>query len=94
MKIDSELIKKVAQNARLKLTPAEIKTFTKDFADILEAFKKLDKLKTSGEPVLAQPITKKNVLREDIPKKCLSQQEALKNTKHKQDGYFRGPRAV
>ncbi|MFA4820401.1 MAG: Asp-tRNA(Asn)/Glu-tRNA(Gln) amidotransferase subunit GatC [Candidatus Aenigmatarchaeota archaeon] len=34
-----------------------------------------------------------NVLREDAPEKCLSNEEALKNTKHKEKGFFKGPRA-
>jgi len=36
----------------------------------------------------------KNVFREDIPWKSLSNEEALKNAPHKKDGYFKAPRIL
>ncbi len=94
MKIDRELILNVAKNARLSLSEEEIIKFTQDMKDILGNFSKLDKVDTKNVKASFQPVEIKNDMREDIPGKCLSQEEALKNTEHKKDGYFQGPRAV
>ena len=93
-KIDKELLLKVAVNARLNLTDSEVKKFLPQLEGILEAFAKLDKLDVSKEAPSFQPIPLKNVLREDVVGKCLSNEEALANTKHKKDGYFKGPKVI
>ena len=94
MKIGSELIKKVASVARLELSDAEIRKFEPQLKDILNAFSKIDRVNTEKTRPSFQPVVLKNALREDKKGKCLSQEEALSNTEHKKDGYFKGPRAV
>ena len=94
VKVDRELLLKVAANARLNLTDAEIKKFLPQLAAVLESFSKLDELDVSKEIPSFQPIPIKNVLREDAPGRCLTQEEALSNTQHKKDGYFKGPKAI
>ena len=92
--VDKELFLSVAKNARLNLTDKEIDKFLPQLKEILEAFSKLDELDVSEEKPSFQPIPLKNVTRKDTVEKCLSQEEALKNTKHKKDGYFLGPKVV
>lgn len=92
--IDKKLLLKVAQNARLNLSEAEIKEFLPQLKEIIKSFNKLDSLGVFSEKPSFQPIPLKNVFREDKKKKCLSQKEALSNTQHKKDGYFLGPKAV
>ena len=94
MKIDKELILNVAKNARLNLTEEEIEEFLPQFKEILNTFSKIDKVKTKDVKASFQPIELKNVYREDEIKKCLSQEDALKNTIHKKDGYFKGPKII
>ncbi|MBN2111494.1 Asp-tRNA(Asn)/Glu-tRNA(Gln) amidotransferase subunit GatC [Candidatus Woesearchaeota archaeon] len=94
MKVDKDLIEKVASLARLNLTESEIKKFLPQLKDILESFSKIDKADTKGAKPSFQPVELKNRLREDRKGKCLTQEEALSNTEHKKDGYFKGPRAV
>ena len=94
MKIDKELIKHVAELARLKLTDKEIDKFVPQLKEALEYFSKLDEVNTDNVKPSFQPVEIKNVLREDKEEKCLSQEEALSLTEHKKDGYFKGPRAV
>ena len=94
MEVNKELIKKVAANARLKLTDEEISKFIPELKEILEHFSKLNKLKTDNVKPSFHPIELKNVMREDVAKKSLSQEEALSNTRHKKDNYFKGPRAL
>ena len=88
------IVEKVAKVARLSLTDAEKAKFEKDMNDILKAFGSLDRAKTDGVEPAFQPIETKNVLREDVVEECLSQEEALSNTPHKENGFFKGPRVV
>ncbi len=94
MKIDNQLIEKVAKNARIRLTESEIKEFLPQLKEILEYFSEIKNAPTKNLQPTFHPIEIKNVTREDLPKKCLTQQEALQNTKHKQDGYFKGPKTI
>ena len=94
MKVDKELIKHVAETARLKLTDKEIEKFLPQLKEALEYFSKLNEVKTDNVKPSFQPVEIKNALREDKEEKCLSQEEALSLTEHKKDGYFKGPRAV
>jgi len=93
-KVDEKLLLRVAANARLNLSKEEIKNFLPQLQEILKAFEKLDEIDVSNERPSFQPIKLNNVMREDKVEKCLSQEEALKNTKNKKDGYFMGPKVV
>ncbi len=94
MKINKELILQVAKNARLELTEPEIKEFEKDFKDILDAFSKISEVDTKNIKESFHPIEIKNHLRKDEIKESLSQEDALKNSKHRTDIYFKGPKAI
>ena len=87
-------IKKVAKTARLNLTEEEAKIFSKDLENVLEAFKELEKADTSGIEPTTQPIEVRNVFREDKKENCLTQKDALANSKNTEKGYFKGPKAV
>ena len=94
MKVDKELILKVARNARLNLTEKEIEEFLPQLKDILDNFEKIKNVDTKDVKEIFHPIEIKNNFREDVVEKSLSQDEALSNTKHKKDGYFKGPKAL
>ena len=94
VKIDRELIEHVAEVARLKLTDKEIEKFSKELKEIIGVFSKLDKVDTKNIEASLQPVELKNMLREDKEEKTFSQEDALRLTEHKKDGYFKGPRAV
>jgi len=88
------VIDKVAKVARLELTETEKKKFERDMNDILKAFSTLDAAKTDGVEPAFQPIETKNALRDDVVEECLSQEDALSNTPHKENGFFKGPKVV
>jgi aspartyl-tRNA(Asn)/glutamyl-tRNA(Gln) amidotransferase subunit C len=94
VKVDRALLLKVAANARLKLTDAEIKKFLPQLQEMLNVFSKLDELKVDKEKPSFQPTELSNVMREDKVKECLTQEQAFANTKHKENGYFKGPKVV
>ena len=94
MEFTEDLIRKVAKNARLELTDEEIKEFLPQLKEVLNSFSELEALDTEGVEPSYQPIKIKNRLREDIPKESRSQKDILKNTKHKKEGYFKGPKII
>jgi aspartyl-tRNA(Asn)/glutamyl-tRNA(Gln) amidotransferase subunit C len=94
--VNEELIKKVALNARIKLSESELKKITPQIKEIIiNSFNKLDEINADEEPSF-QPIKQKNKLRKDISKKGFSQEEALKNVKIdlRDMGYIKGPKVV
>lgn len=90
----AERIDKVSAIARLELTAEEKKKFEKDLDNILNSFKKLSKIDTSSTEPTFQPVEVKNVTRKDIVEESLSQKDSLANAKNKEDGCFKGPRAI
>ncbi len=91
MEIDEKTVRHVAKLARLELTEKEVKTFQKDMNNVLESFNVLSDVE--AEPSF-QPMHMENVFRKDDVEKSLSQGEALLNTKHKEKGFFKGPKAI
>ena len=91
-KIDRELVKRVADNARLKLTDDEVEKFTKQLEDVLSSFKSLDEVNTDKIKPSFHPQEISDVYREDKAEKF--DWEPLANTKHKEKKYFKGPRIV
>lgn len=92
--ITKDTVKHVSEISRLNLTDEEITKFERELKEILEAFKALDKVDTSNVEPSFQPIDIKNITREDKEEKCLSQEDSLKNTENKQDGFFKGPKVM
>jgi len=91
----TETVDHVAKLALLDLSEEEKEKLSKQLGDILNYFRKLDDLDTSKVAPTTHPISGlQNVFREDIPWKSLSNEEALKNTKHKKDGFFKAPRIL
>ena len=91
-KISEETVEHVAKIARLNLSKREVTKFQKELTDITNAFKILDGA-PAAEPSF-QPVHIENVMREDKIEPCLPQEISLKNTKHKEKGFFKGPKAV
>lgn len=92
--LDESTIRRVAEIARLNLTPSEVKKFVPEFNEILAAFSKLDTLDVSNTEVSLHAVELRNRMREDVPKPCLTHDEALAQTIHKKDGFFKGPRIL
>ncbi len=92
--VDESTIRRVAEIARLNLTPAEVKKFVPEFNEILAAFSKLDALDVGGTEVSLHAVELRNRMRDDVPKPCLTRDEALAQTIHKKDGFFKGPRIL
>jgi aspartyl-tRNA(Asn)/glutamyl-tRNA(Gln) amidotransferase subunit C len=94
MEITRQLLERVAALARLNLTDNEKDHFIPQLREILEAFSKIDEVETDDTEMSIQPIGLNEALREDEPGDCLTPEQALANTQHKNDKYFKGPRAI
>ncbi len=88
--IDRGMVRRVAEAARLSLTEEEIERYEWQLKVILEAFRELDEVDTEGVEPSYHPIMLEDVLR-DAEASGWSW-DPLANSKHREDGYFRGPR--
>lgn len=85
MKID---VKHTAELSRITLTPEELEKFTPQMETILESVSVLQDVNTDGvQPMKAH--VKFNELREDVPQESLTQEEVLRNAKHKESGFVK-----
>ncbi len=92
MVVSEDVIRHVAEIARLDLTDEEVKEFTKQIDDVLEAFRKIEEVDTEEIETSFQPLEIKNVWRKD--ETCEWDWDPLGNAENKEDDYFKGPRAV
>ncbi len=88
--IDRGMVRRVAEAARLNLTPEEIERYERQLKVILEAFRELDEVDTQGVEPSYHPIMLEDVLRDDEARRW--SWDPLANSEHREDGYFRGPR--
>ncbi|MHA1149924.1 MAG: Asp-tRNA(Asn)/Glu-tRNA(Gln) amidotransferase subunit GatC [Promethearchaeota archaeon] len=85
----------ISKLALLDLSDEEKEKLSQQLSNILSHFKKLNDLDTTNIDPMTHPIeTLKNVFRKDEIKPSLSNEEALKNAQHRQDGYFKAPRIL
>ena len=78
----------------LELSKEEVNKFTKEFTAVIDWFNELSVVDTKGVKPSFHPLKTENVFREDKVENCLSQEESLSNTSHKEEGFFKGPKAV
>ena len=90
--ISKEQVEHVAWLARIKLTEDEKDKFTSLFNDILEYFRKIDEVDTTGVETTFHGVELKNVLREDKVRPSLSAKEALKNAPKTEKKFIKAPR--
>ncbi len=94
MKIDSTLISRLEQLARLELSEAEKIKLQGDLNSILEMVKQLDELDTSGVEPLLHMSSEVNVWREDEVKGQLDREAALRNAPMSDEQYFKVPKVI
>ena len=70
------------------------KKFLPQLKEIIKAFSEIQEVNTDNTEPSFHPIELKNVWRDDNPKISFDNEVALKNTQHKKDGYFKGPKIL
>jgi aspartyl-tRNA(Asn)/glutamyl-tRNA(Gln) amidotransferase subunit C len=81
----------VAKLARLELSDEELERMREQLSAILEAVGKVSELDLSEVEPTTHPLDLVNVLADDVPRPCLSREEALANAPDPEDGFFGVP---
>jgi aspartyl-tRNA(Asn)/glutamyl-tRNA(Gln) amidotransferase subunit C len=91
MPLSGDEVRHVAMLARLALEPGDVEFYAQQLSGILTHIDRLQELDTDAIPPTAQVVEVANTLREDVPRPCLSQEDALANAPAAVDGFFRVP---
>jgi len=94
MKIDNEIVDKIAHLARLEFENEAKVQIIKDMNNMLALVGKLDELDTSNVEPLIYMSDEVNVLREDEVKQEITQHEALQNAPAHDSDYFKVPKVI
>lgn len=89
MKLTTDEVRHVAELAKLSLSDAEIAEYTEQLSEILNYAEMLQNVDTSSVPPTPYVLPLTNVMRDDEPGDCLSNETALANAPDSQDGFFR-----
>ncbi len=90
-RITTEQVKHVANLARLAITEEEVEVMTNQLDAIITFAELLNEVDTENVKPTSHVLDMKNVMREDIPKKGLDNEEVVKNAPDHTDGYIRVP---
>ncbi len=89
MKLNKEQVLHIARLSKLGLTDDEVEKMSEQLSNILENFEILNKVDTDGVPPTAQPNALTNVLKDDVVKPSLPQDEVLANAPQRDGDYFK-----
>jgi len=93
-RLTEQQVRQVAKLARLNCSDEEITLFTGQLSAILEYVAQLEELDTQGVEPLAHCLPVHNVLREDVVRPSLSNEEALKNAPQRDGEFFSVPKVL
>jgi aspartyl-tRNA(Asn)/glutamyl-tRNA(Gln) amidotransferase subunit C len=94
MKISVAEVSYVAGLARLDLDPGEEERLTGQLNAILEYMSQLSEVDTAGVEPTSHVLPLTNVMRDDVPRDCLSTAEALANAPDADQGHFAVPKII
>lgn len=84
-------VKNIADLIRIEVSDEEAKSYTERIKKILNDANKLSELNTDDVKPTTHGTILTDVMRKDVPKRSLTQKEALKNAPDQQDGHFKVP---
>lgn len=90
-----EDVQRIAELARLELSPGELELFTRQLGDILTYVEQIRALDTTGVAPTSQ-VLNRPVDREDEPQSTLSREELMRNAPDAapEAGLFKVPRVI
>ncbi len=94
MKIDNELVDKLAELSKLEFDEQAKKDLQKDLQKILDMVERLKEVNVDGVEPLIYMTDEKNVLRKDAVKDTVSKDEALSNAPQRDSDYFKVPKVL
>ena len=89
MHLTTDEVRHVAELAKLALSDAEVEEYTQQLSAILDYADLLRAVDTSNVPPTPYVLPLTNIMREDEPAPCLTNEEALANAPDSEDGFFR-----
>ena len=92
--ISRQDVEHVARLSRLALSEAEAERMRDQLSGILAYIDKLRALDTMGVEPTSHAVPLLNVMRDDEPRPCLTQDEALANAPDRSNAAFRVPRII
>ncbi len=95
-KLSTQEVEHIAKLANLTLTEAEITKFQLQLSAILDYIDTLQKVDTANVEETSQVTGLSNIFHNDneASTTCLSQKEALAQTKHREENYFQVPAVI
>ena len=94
MKISKQEVEHVAKLARLELSEQEKEQLTDQLSNILTYVETLNSIDTKGVEPTSHVLDIKNVMRDDVAKPSLTQEQALANAPDKAAGHFKVPKII
>jgi len=91
MPLSKDEVRHVAMLARIAIEPGDEEFYAGQLSGILGHIDRLQELDTEDIPPTAQVVEIASRLRDDEPRPCLSQEEALANAPAAVEGFFRVP---
>ena len=88
MTLSREQVRHVALLARLGLAEGEEDFYAEQLSRILEHIDRLSEVDTESIPPTAQVVEVRNVMRDDEPRPCLTQEAAIANAPEADAGFF------
>jgi len=92
--IDHDLVRHVGKLARIRLSDAEVDTFSRQLGQILDYVRQLNELDVTAVEPLAHALDVHNVFGEDAPADSLDVQLALREAPARDGDFFRVPRVL
>jgi len=94
MKVNDELVDKIANLARLEFNAEEKENIKNDLQEMIGFIEKLNELDTTGVEPLLHMSENVNVLREDEVQGTISREEAFKNAPLHDEQFFKVPKVI
>ena len=94
MKIDNNLILKLENLSRLKLSEDERVSMISNLSDMLKLVEKLEELPTDNVEPLIYVNGEPNIWRNDASETLISAEMAVKNAPEAQENFFSVPRVI
>ena len=94
MKVDNELVERLAQLSRLEFNNQEKEEIKKDLEKILSFMEQLNEVNTDNVEPLVYINEKVNVFREDTVQQTLCKEDLLRNAPVQDDNYFKVPKVI
>ena len=94
MKIDNELVDRLADLSKLEFDAESKESLKKDLQRVFDLVQKLEEINVDGVEPLIYMTDEVNVLRKDEVKNMVTLEEALQNAPQHDSDYFKVPKVI